>query len=338
MATKMRMMPLFSTDDLANGEVSLGEGFFIRNVKGILSPDEFRLFQDDLSKKEIGECLSWDLCLVHEFESAFLRGPAEKRSETLSFLVMTAFRWLQPTEAVSTWSARMVRTPQDAWRLDGFTTRGNSRIFLENYETAALATPEKFQEAGSFIGDFKRILDALDSKSYTFTPIVIGIRLAEQAYLEPDVQLRFLKRMMALEALVSTGEQYGASALLSKVKSLLGKKTPIYLGVTDAYTVGNVLDDMCTIRNAFAHGSVAPQAFLEEKPEASVASDNILSYADVLREASAMMVRAVFLRIFREGLVDIFADKSKMETFFTRGGARPSTPRSNESSASPNPD
>jgi hypothetical protein len=337
MSSKIRMMPLFSTDDLTSGEISLGGGFLIRDIKGLLSADDFRLFQDDLSKKEIGEFLKWDLCLVREFESDYLRGPAEKRSELLSFLVMTAFRWLHPTEAISTWHTRMVRASQGTWQLEGFSTRENSRIFLEDYETRALARPERFQEAGKFLTDFNRILDAIECKSYAFTPIVFGIRLAEQAYLESDLQLRFLKRMMALEALVSTDDQYGAAALLSKVKSLLGKKTPIYPDETATYTVGSVLEDMCRMRNAFAHGSSAPREFMDQAPESSVASDNVLSYADVLREASAMMVRAMFLRIFREGLVDTFADKSKMEAFFASGGARPAKPKSNESSAAPDP-
>ncbi|MGD0921588.1 MAG: hypothetical protein ABSA70_07480 [Terriglobia bacterium] len=122
--------------------------------------------------------------------------------------------------------------------------------------------------------------------------------------------------MMALEALFSTRDNYGKRALVPRVPKFIGRDAPIYPGTGTSYTVNSVLADMCDLRNAFAHGDIVPEKFLGTPAETPVASTNVKSYADVLREASAVILRSVFLRIFQEKLVDVFADKRKMKAFF----------------------
>jgi hypothetical protein len=175
--------------------------------------------------------------------------------------------------------------------------------------------PEAFEEVGAFLADFNRIVHSLEEKTYAFTPIVIAVGLSEQAYLDFDVQLRLLERVMALEALFSS-KTYGVHALVPRVPCFLGADMQIYPGTTASYTVAAVLKDLCVLRNDFAHGRAAPRRFLNASPEPPVASDNVKSYADVLREASAVILRSVFLKIFRERLLDVFADKRRMEAFF----------------------
>lgn len=101
--------------------------------------------------------------------------------------------------------------------------------------------------------------------------------------------------------------------MVPRVGALIGGDTPIYHGSRTCYTVKSVVADMCDLRNAFAHGSVVPRYMVDTAPESAVASVNVRSYADVLREASAVIVRTVLLKIFRENLVDIFSDKTAME-------------------------
>jgi hypothetical protein len=73
---------------------------------------------------------------------------------------------------------------------------------------------------------------------------------------------------------------------------------------------------MCTLRNALAHGNIVPSQFVGTAPERAIASANVKSYADVLREASAVLLRGALLKIFRMKMVDRFSDKKSMEALF----------------------
>jgi hypothetical protein len=170
-----------------------------------------------------------------------------------------------------------------------------------------------FQEVAAFIPDFQRITASIPDGAFLFNPVVIAVRLSEQAYLDFHPELRLLKRVMALEALFSSEEVYGKQALVPRAATFIGSNTPIYPASGASYTVGSVVADICDLRNAFAHGSVVATHLVGTPPEAGVTSVNVRSYADVLREASAAIVRAVLLRIFSEKLVDVFSDKTRME-------------------------
>jgi hypothetical protein len=80
--------------------------------------------------------------------------------------------------------------------------------------------------------------------------------------------------------------------------------------------VATTIDDLLTLRNKFAHGDVVPPVFLAAPAAPSVASTNVKSYADVLREASTTMLRVCMLRILQDRLIDTFSDKTKMEQLF----------------------
>jgi hypothetical protein len=141
--------------------------------------------------------------------------------------------------------------------------------------------------------------------TFLFNPVVVAVRLSEQAYLDFHPEMRLLKRVMALEALFSSEAVYGRRALVPRVATFIGGDTPIYPGSRADYSVRSVVADMCDLRNAFAHGNVIPTHMVDTPPESAVASMNVRSYAYVLREASAMIVRTVLLKIFREDLARI---------------------------------
>ena len=190
-------------------------------------------------------------------------------------------------------------------------------VFLEDCEAReGLADPEVFRESSTFLPTFYQVVSDLLAGKHSHVPVVMAARLSEQAYLDFDVQIRLLKRIMALEALFSSGSTFGKRALIPRVQKFLGEATPIYPGTKARYTVATVIEDLCELRNAFAHGEVVPQRFLDTPPEPVVASTNVRTYADILREASAVVLRACLLRIFREGLIETFSDKAKMEALF----------------------
>ncbi len=53
-----------------------------------------------------------------------------------------------------------------------------------------------------------------------------------------------------------------------------------------------------------------------------------MSYADMVREASSVILRACLVKILREDLTNLFSDKQKMNAYFAGFGlVRKKTPR-----------
>lgn len=325
---KLRIVPLLNTADLAGEPIDLSSGFSIRDVKGLLTSDTFGIFRRTLSDEALANLLAWDLCIVHEFRSDLVIGQEERRSEYLMRFVVAALRWLQPTETTDTWFVQGFLTPEGPIKVPTFSGQGvaittpqfssqRQHIFLEDFETrSGLADPEAFAGLATFLPQFERIVHDMTSGRDSYLPVVMATRLSEQAYLDFDPRLRLLKRVMALEALFSSDTTYGKNALVPRVQKFIGGSAPIYVGINAPYTVATTISDLLTLRNKFAHGDVVPPAFLAMPPDPSVASTNVKSYADVLREASAAMVRACMLRILRDGLIEVFSDKTQMEALF----------------------
>ncbi len=315
---KLRIVPLFSTDDLADNRIVLGNGFSIEDIRGLLSAQSFQPWQRRISEEEMAEIMRWDLCIVHEFSSDLVLGPEEKRSELMTRFLVASLRWLHPTQTHDGWFVQGVPRDAEPFNVHEFSHRP-APVFLEDCEArSGLAKPTTFSEATSFMNDFDRITDSILTEKFAFNPIVIAVRLSEQASLDFHPELRLLKRVMALEALFSSGNLYGKQAPIPRISEFLGDNTPIY-DRTPTYTVGSVIRDMCSLRNAFAHGNIVPSQFVNTPPEPAIASTNVKSYADVLREASAVVLRSALLKIFRTKMVDDFSDKQRMEGLFESG-------------------
>lgn len=327
--SKLRIVPLLNTADLSGGPINLSAGFSIRDITGLLTPETFGVFERTLSEQDRESLLSWDLGVVHEFRSDLVIGPEEVTSEYLMRFVVAAIRWLQPTATTDTWFVQGFVSPKGPIKIPTFSAHPGAvitapqfssrpqHIFLEDFETrGGLANPQAFGGVTAFLPEFERIVQDMIGGGDSYIPIVMATRLSEQAYLDFDPRLRLLKRVMALEALFSSDATYGKKALIPRVQKFIGGSTPIYPGTNAPYTVATTIDDLLTLRNKFAHGDVVPPVFLAAPADPSVASTNVKSYADVLREASTTMLRVCMLRILRDGLIGTFSDKTKMEQLF----------------------
>lgn len=316
MRRKLRIVPLFNTEDPKAGRIDLTGGFSIESVKGLLSAQSFEGRRRRISEEELEEMLTWDLSIVHEFSSDLVLGPEEKRSEVTTRFLVAFLRFLHPTQTHDGWFVQGVPESNEPFNIHEFSHRPGP-VFLEDFEArSGFARPEMFEEVAAFIPDFQRITASILGRTFLFNAIVIAVRLSEQAYLDFHPELRLLKRVMALEALFSSEAVYGRRALVPRVATFIGSNTPIYPGSGASYSVGSVVADMCDLRNAFAHGNVVPTHLVDTPPDPAVASLNVQSYADVLREASAVIVRAVLLKIVRQDLVEVFSDKTRMEAQF----------------------
>jgi hypothetical protein len=326
---KLRIVPLLNTLNLTKGRIALPSRFFLDSIAGLLTEETFQPFLRKLSLEDIENMLAWDLCVIHEFQSDLTIGSEERTSDVLMRFVVAAFRWIWPTQTTDTLFAQgfvdrgkplkfpsFSATPCTSLTVPQFAARAQT-VFLEDCEARiGRTTPEIFCGASPFFPIIERVVADILAGGNRFIPIIVAVRLSEQAYLDFDPQLRLMKRAMALEALFSTGGTYGKRALVYRVPKFLGETTPIYPTTSTSYSVGAVISDICELRNAFAHGDTVPAKFLCTPPEPSVRSVNVRSYADVLREASAVILRQCLLKIFTDGLADTFSDKLKMEKLF----------------------
>ena len=199
MATrKLRIIPLFNTDNLTNNAIVLGNGFSIENVRGLLSVQSFHPWRRRMSEEETSEIMGWNLCIVHEFFSDLGIGPEEEHSAVKTRFVVASLRWLHPTETHDGWFVQGVPMDAAPFRVDEFTHRP-SPVFLEDCEArSGLAKPETFSQATSFMSDFERITHSILTRKFAFNPIVTAVRLSEKASLDFHPELRLLKRVMAL--------------------------------------------------------------------------------------------------------------------------------------------
>jgi hypothetical protein len=84
-------------------------------------------------------------------------------------------------------------------------------------------------------------------------------------------------------------------------------------------TLGAIIEDIYAARNAFAHGKWVPKEYLERPGYKGARGDN-LTYADILLEATSVILRGAILKILQDGLLDFFADKQKINDYFAKLG------------------
>jgi len=241
---KLRIVPLFNTEDPKRGRIDLTGGFAIQDIKGLLSAQSFQMWRRKTSEEELDEMLAWDLSIVHEFFSDSVLGPEEKRSEVTTRFLVAFLRFLHPTQTHDGWFVQGAPGDSEPFTVHEFSHRPGP-MFLEDCEArSGLARPETFQGVAAFMPDFQRITASILDRTFLFNPVVIAVRLSEQAYLDFHPELRLLKRVMALEALFSSEAVFGSRALVPRVATFIGGNTPIYPGSGASYTVGGVVADM----------------------------------------------------------------------------------------------
>lgn len=103
---------------------------------------------------------------------------------------------------------------------------------------------------------------------------------------------------MGIEALFTTEEaRLSPEQLIACVNSAVGKSSDIYEGSPmreyigeEPFIVGDLIYDVMTLRNRFAHGQWIPAEWETKKGRNSLVNQSI-GYADVLREAASFVLR-----------------------------------------------
>jgi hypothetical protein len=142
-----------------------------------------------------------------------------------------------------------------------------------------------------------------------------------------DWKARYLLWCSAIESIHTSHhwDHRGSLVATSRVKWFLGEGTSIYAPgdistlLTDPQiTVGQIIDDLYSMRNFMAHGDRLPDHFFTDTPR--VGYNGGVQKREVLLEAASFIVRASLLKILRNGLLDNFADAASAEAFFGSHG------------------
>jgi hypothetical protein len=111
-----------------------------------------------------------------------------------------------------------------------------------------------------------------------------------------------------------------------RIKKFLGPEFSIYKDgdlpfyiPTPTQTVADVAQDVYRLRNFFAHGEWPGTDWTQRNLRQGVGDDPI-TYADMLREATSVLLRASLAKILKNDLLDLFGNKQKMNSYFAQFG------------------
>ena len=130
----------------------------------------------------------------------------------------------------------------------------------------------------------------------------------------------------ALDALFTSAKHWGSHLASRRIQHLIGSDSRIYepadfpsYVVVPSFTVKQVIRDIYELRNKFAHGEWVPKEFLDRRGYSGKAGEQ-LNYADVLLEATSIILRMSLIHILRENLLGIFGTKTALDWHFSRRG------------------
>jgi len=117
----------------------------------------------------------------------------------------------------------------------------------------------------------------------------------------------------------------GTSTFGERLCNLLGQGTPVFPSAEfigqPRYTVGDVADDLCDLRNAIAHGNEIPSKFRKEtgfedaRGKLIDGYSSAYQYRNVLEESALFLLCAALKTIFIRDLTDNVADEKRWRAY-----------------------
>lgn len=298
---------------------NLGRGFVIQDLSQSLSQVDVAIWNQYISPEEQKQIKGETLCLEHRYQITPEIGEDEKQSERLLQYVAAHLRFLVPNKTNAEY---ILCVELKSGLLEPFSfTPDSYPLFLEDCEKLCSEIGVQHLEAlkaeMSWIVQFRK-------NWREFYPLFLSLLFSEKAYREETNEVRHLLRVMALEALVSSDTVFGKNALINRLGKLIGTSTDLYAQYRTELQpslpqliFGNVIADVCELRNKVAHGDKLPAAWLKrDRRRGELGGSYSLSYADELREAVTSMVSLAWKKIINDGLQSTFGDKAKMEAYF----------------------
>jgi len=295
----------------------LGHGFSVRDMSTLLKSTDLSLWNRYVAEEQQRKITEAGICMAHEYAAESRHDPESEHSLRLLRFVLAHLRFIVPN-----------RTAADLM-IQGREEQGGLRDFRFGYEQRDLILEDAELSASeievSDLAELREIMPWIvrfEESWRDFFPLFISLHFSEKAYAEEDPRIRNLLRVMALEALFASGAAFGKQALVPRLPKFIGSATNLnaqyrsdWRGDLARLTVASVIEDVCNLRNRIAHGDSIPKAWLQADYRRGI--NYGLCYADALREAATSMLSLSWKKILKDGLQETFADKSKMETYFS---------------------
>lgn len=296
--------------------VDLGHGFRVEDMSGVLGSTDLSVLSRYAAPEQQRRITEAGICFTHEYVDRADHGPESAHSLRLCTFVLGHLRFLVPNRSTAN---LMVQGTLDAGRLDVFRfSHETGSLILEDAELSCSDITESHLDT---LKSWMPWIVRFETEWRELFPLFISLHFSEKAYAEEDHRIRNLLRVMALEALFATESAFGKKALLPRVPVFVGNETNLFdqyrsdwRGSLGVFQLGNVIADVCDLRNKIAHGDAIPKSWLEADFRDGL--NYKLCYADALREAATSMLSLSWKKIISEGLQDTFAQKAKMEAYF----------------------
>jgi hypothetical protein len=299
---------------------TIGQGIKLVDVNQYIQNADFSWASDALSKNRLDRFKQkWRYGLLHEYEAEeWSQSMPEAESQRLIHRAFLGLRMIRPTPKGYEYLQAQVR---DVKKVEPFHFSDvEEQIFAPIIDTVNRI---RIQDAVALTHILPNLLQVNES---TCLPVHLAIENLEVGYISDFVHVKQLLWVTALDGLFTSDEweHRGTWVATERIKHFVDPNTLIYVGVPQYLTppnitVGAVISDIYEARNAFAHGKWMPKKFLQ-KPGYGGARGKHLTYADVLLEATSLILRTVIVKILKDDLLEFFADKQRVNDHFSKLG------------------
>jgi hypothetical protein len=298
--------------------LEVGPGVFLADVHEQITNADYSLWaRDYLSKEDVKKLQGWRYALVHYFDSEeYLTSHDEESSRALVQQVFLALRMVRPSWVPYEFLRAVIR-PDGSFHPSAFSKTG-ARLPVPWCDTANYIREKDTELLRAVV---PILLRAYDTKCL---PVQRAARILEVGYTSESNDVKQLMWVTALDALFTSEAHWGSDLAARRIQHLIGHATRVY-DPTDfpsympipSLTVKEVLPDIYKLRNKFAHGEWVPKEFLD-RPGYLGKGGTQLNYADVILEATSMILRTSLVKILKDDLLDIFRSKDALDWYFSR--------------------
>ena len=272
----------------------VADSLSFENVEGLLNPELFKVWRDWISQRERESLGSVRFALLHYFDSQEHLGRDEADSQDFAFKAFLCLRIVKPTK--TNFEPIQIRFKEsDKREIDVFRLTPPSAVWpnVPDAESINSVTLDDISKLRELLPAF------LDLAANGPENIRRAVRHFNAGYAEVrDPTIQIVVWCMGIESLFAVSDMENPKKPLRElIDSAIGLKTDIYETsamrefIGDRRTsIGEVLDDLFSLRNRFVHGLWIPSEWKNKEVRPNLSGDS-LNYADVLREAASFVLR-----------------------------------------------
>lgn len=268
-------------------------GVSLEDIRNLLSPRNFELWRENLSKNQQMQLTAASVALVHRFESAGHIGKDEQESKSLLDGVIACLRIVRPTSARFQ-TIQLKYLPDGSVDVFRFTHPHDNPPNVPRSDELNRIRLEDIARLQKAIQPFLGLAD--DGPDYVLRAARYFLVGYSEIY-DPTAQI--LMWVAGIEAMLSKGETSVPSDTSDKLLEEIDPQWNIYEDsgaetfMRSTVRVADVAHDVFDLRNRLTHGGGVPDVWAKESSRPSFLGS--VEYAETLREASASILRKLLI-------------------------------------------